>query len=66
MISGLQQLYAPSIGSLISHLPDLGESLHHAAVDLSLDCTVQRVDLLLARLQGSETALVHLRKALIA
>ena len=62
----IRWLYQPSIESLASHLPDLGESLLTAAIDLSRDCTVERVDLMLARIKGAETNLTHLRRALIA
>lgn len=51
--------------SMIKCLPDLGESLHNAAIDLSRDCTLDRVDLMLARIKGAEACLVHLRKALV-
>ena len=60
----IRRLYQPSIESQASHLPDLGESLHTAAIDLSRDCTLERVDLMLARIKGAEATLVHLRKAL--
>jgi hypothetical protein len=60
------QLYQPNLDAMRNSLPDLGQSLNVAAIDLARDCTVERLDLLLARLQGAETALVHLRKALIA
>jgi hypothetical protein len=61
-----RRLYAPSLGSLISHLPDLGESLHTAAVNLAHDCSLARVDLMLAQLETGKQSLVHLRKALVA
>lgn len=61
-----RRLYAPSAETLISHLPDLGESLHTAAIDLERDCSIERCDLMLARLKGAETNLIHLRRALIA
>lgn len=56
----------PSAETLIKHLPDLGESLNTAAVDLAHDCTLERVDLMLARIKGAETSLVHLRKAMVS
>jgi hypothetical protein len=59
-----RRLYAPSLGSLISHLPDLGEALH-AAVDQSHVCTLERIDMMLARLKGAETSLIHLRRKLM-
>ena len=61
-----RRLYAPSVESMREHLLDLGEALHTAAVDLSRDCTLERVDLMLARVKGAETNLTHLRKALIS
>ena len=54
----------PSIDSLIARLPDLGESIRNAAVDLSDNCTLEGVDALLSRLQTATTSLVHLRKAM--
>ena len=65
-IENARRLYGPSVQTMTSNLPDLGESLHNAAIDLSRDCTLDRVDLMLARVKGAETTLVHLRKALIA
>ena len=59
-----RQLYQPSVESRVSHLPDLGESLHSAAIDLARDCTLEGVDQMLARIKGAETTLVHIRKAL--
>jgi hypothetical protein len=56
----------PSIETLIAHLPDLGESLHTAAVNLAHDCSLARVDLMLAQLETGKQSLVHLRKALVA
>lgn len=60
-----RRLYAPSLGSLISHLPDLGEPLHTSAIDLARDCTIERVDMMMARLKSAESSLVHLRKAAV-
>jgi hypothetical protein len=61
-----RRLYArPDANSIIKHLPDLGESLHNAAIDLARDCTVERIDAMLARLKGAETSLVHLRRKLM-
>ena len=69
MISNIEKarlLYGPSVSSMREHLPDLGESLNTAAVDLARDCSLERVDLMLARIKGAETNLTHLRKALIS
>ncbi len=59
-------LYQSSTESIRASLPDLGQSLHTAAIDLERDLTLERVDDFLARLQGAESALTHLRKALFA
>ena len=69
MISDLdaaRRMFTPDIDAMRHNLPDLGESLHTAAVDLARDCSLERVDLMLARIKGAETSLVHLRKALIS
>jgi hypothetical protein len=58
-------LYArPDATAMISHLPDLGESLRNSAIDLAHDCTLARVDEMLARIKGAETSLLHLRRDL--
>ncbi len=61
----VRRLYAPSAESLLSHIPEMGESLNSAALDLARDCTLKRVDLMLARIKGAEASLVHLRKLLL-
>ena len=61
-----RQLYQPDIETMRNSLPDLGASLHNAAVDLERDCTVERVDMMVARLRAAEASMGHLRKALIA
>lgn len=65
-LKAIRKLYQPSIGSMTSHLPTMGESLDEACRALADDCTLERVDLMLARVKSAETNLVHLRKALIA
>jgi hypothetical protein len=58
-------LYArPDASAMIKHLPDLGQSLQSAAIDLAKDCSLPRIDEMLARLKGAETSLLHLRRAL--
>ena len=57
------KLYQSNVGAMRARLPDLGESLHIAAIDLSKDCTIPRIDEMLARLKGAETSLIHLRRA---
>jgi hypothetical protein len=54
----------PDISAMRARLPDLGESLHNAAIDLARDCTVERCDEMLARLKGAETSVAHLRRSL--
>jgi hypothetical protein len=60
-----KQLYQPNFEAMRCSLPDLGESLHNAAIDLSHDCTLERLDQMLARIKSAESNLVHLRKALV-
>jgi hypothetical protein len=55
----------PDISAMRKHLPDMGESLHNAAIDLARDCTTERCDQMLARLKGAETSLMHLRRKLM-
>lgn len=50
--------------SLISNMDDLGVSLHTAATDLCHDCTLERIDSFLDRLQAATNTVVHIRKAL--
>jgi hypothetical protein len=45
-------------------LPDLGESLRTAAIDLAADLTLDRVDCFLSRIEGARTSVQHLRLAL--
>jgi len=61
-----RRLYGQSIDTMRRNLVDMGECLNTAAVDLARACTLDRVDLMLARIKGAETTLVHLRRALIA
>jgi len=65
-IESARRMSQPSAESLISHLPDMGESLNTAAVDLHRDCSLEGVDLMLARIKGAKTTMVHLRRALAA
>ena len=60
-----RRLYArPDADAMIARLPDLGKSLHNSAIDLARDCTLARVDEMLARIKGAETSLLHLRRGL--
>jgi len=58
------KLYQSNSDLIRSSLPDLGESLHAAAVDLARDCSLEHVDKMLSRLKGAETSLLHLRRSL--
>ncbi len=60
-----RQLYQPDISMMRNSLPDLGESLHTAAIDLERDCTLERLDGLAAKLNSAYTSLQHLRKAMV-
>jgi len=64
-LESIRQLYQPDISVMRKNLPDMCESLHNATIDLSRDCSLDRVDLMLAKVKGAETSLVHLRRALI-
>jgi len=50
--------------SMRARLPNLGESLHTAAIELNRDLTIERIDLMMAWLKGAESSLMHLRRAL--
>jgi hypothetical protein len=56
--------YWPDLGSMRLRLPDLGESLHAAAVDLGRNLTLDRCDMMLDRLRGAENSVRHLRQRL--
>jgi hypothetical protein len=63
-----RQLYAraPDIDAMRRHLPDIGDSLNTAAINLAVNITVEGIDAFLAKLKGAETSLMHLRRALAA
>jgi hypothetical protein len=58
--------YQANADAIRARLPDLGESLRNAAIDLACDCTLARVDEMLASIKGAETLLLHLRRGLAA
>ena len=62
----VHQLYGPNLRTLTDNLPSMGDSLKAAADELARDCTLERVDEMLARIKGAEHNLVHIRKALAA
>jgi len=55
---------APDLDAMWKRLPDLGESLNTAALDLAHDLDLEKIDTFLAKLKGAETSLMHLRRAL--
>ena len=61
----LRQLYRPDADAMRLRLPDLGESLHNAAVELGRDLTPDRCDQFAARLQTALDFTRHLRRALV-
>ena len=65
-LEATRQLYQPNIDAMRNSLPDLGESLLSAAVDLSRELSLDRLDRLAAQLNSALTNLQHLRKAIIA
>jgi hypothetical protein len=60
-----RRLYAPSAASMQENLPAMGDSLSATCLDLSRDCSLDRLDQLAARLKAAQTSLIHLRKALV-
>ena len=61
-----RRMFAPDIDAMRCSLPDVGESLNTAALELARDLNLERLDQMLARLKSAESNLVHLRKAMIA
>jgi hypothetical protein len=59
-------LYGPTVGTLTSNLFCIGSSLDTACCELARDCTLERVDMMLARLQAATASVVCMRKALVA
>jgi len=59
-----QQLYQPTMGTMTSQLPTMGESLNKACCALASDCTLPRIDELISRLKTAEQSLTRLRLAL--
>ncbi len=57
------KLCQSDVNAMQARLPDLGVSLHSAAIDLAKDCTIPRIDEMLARLKCVGTSLLHLRRA---
>ena len=60
----VRQLYSPNMGTLTDNLPSMGDSLKAAANELARDCTLERVDSFLDRLQAAMNLTVHIRKAI--
>jgi hypothetical protein len=56
--------YQPDLGDIKRRLPDMGESLHNAAVDLGKNLSLDRCDEMLDRLRGAEHSVRHLRRVL--
>jgi hypothetical protein len=54
------------VDAMRRRLPDLGESLNTAAVELARDITLDKIDAFMAKLKGAETSLMHLRRQLAA
>ena len=61
----VRQLYAPTQGTLTDNLPSMGESLRDACLALAADCTIIRLDELVARLKTAEQSLTRLRLAML-
>ena len=56
----VRRLYRPSVEGMRARLPDLGESLNNAAIDLARDCTAERCDQFAA-----QDFARHLRRGLV-
>jgi hypothetical protein len=54
----------PDLGAMRLRLPDLGESLHTSALELSRELSLDRCDRMLDRIRGAEHSIRHLRQAL--
>ena len=61
----VRQLYGPNLGTLTDNLPSMGESLQAACNTLADDCTLSRLDELVARLKTAEQSLTRLRLAML-
>ena len=59
-------LYGPNLGTQTDNLIPMGDSLKTAADELARDCTLPRIDAMLARLKTAENTLVRIRLALAA
>jgi primosomal protein N'' len=60
------KLFAPSATTLARYLPDMGDCLAGALVQLSRDPDPQRCDDMARRLQAASHAISRLRAALVA
>lgn len=61
----VRQLYAPNAATMLENLPAMGQSLSDACIALADDCTLPRIDELVARLQTAQQSLTQLRLILI-
>ena len=61
----IRRLYGPNLGTLTDNLPNVGESLRDACLALAADCTIIRLDELVARLKTAEQSLTRLRLAML-
>ncbi len=58
--------FMPDAATLIARLPDMGEALHSARIELVRHQTVKSLDQCVARVKAAEQTLTHLRRALLA
>ena len=65
-IEAARRLYGPNLGTQTDNLPDMADSLRDASLALANDCTIIRLDELVARLKTAEQSLTRLRVAMIA
>ena len=65
-IENARRQFQPSISGMRSSLPDVGESINTACIDLERDLTLERLDDLMARLNAAQQNLGHLRRAMVA
>ncbi len=60
------RLLRPTVDELASALPDAGEALIGASIDLARDATANRCDVMLSRLHGAVHLVTRLRTVIVA
>ena len=65
-MDAVTRLYEPNLEARRKSLPDLGQALNTAALELARDLTLERLDMMLARVKSAQDNLTQLRKSLVA